>query len=70
MLTAFGETGNLISISNQVSHCDNINLLLLYLVPSGVDTAYDLGVFSPIVDITVAGYQGLTLGIFYNHTNY
>ena len=46
----------------------SINLLQWYLSPFGVDTAYDLGVFSPGVDITVASFHRLMLGAFCSHT--
>ena len=67
-LTAFGGIGNLTSLI-RYPHCHNINLLLLYLAPTGMDTTYDLEVFSPNVDITVAGHHGLTLGILCYHAN-
>ena len=43
---------------------------LLYLAPSSEDTACDLGVFPPSVDISVVGCHGLTSVIFCNHTSY
>ena len=50
---------------HQVSlFCHNISLFHWYLAPSGVDNTYDLGDFSPGMDITVAGCHRLTLGAF------
>ena len=51
-LVAFSGTGNF--SSGMTLHC-NINLYHWYLAPSGVDTIYNLEVFSPGVNITVAG---------------
>ena len=53
-LVAFGGIGYLAS-HIRYPHCHNINLQLLYLASSGLYITCDLGVFSPCVDITVAG---------------
>ena len=57
-LLAFGGTGN---FSSGITLLHNINMFL-FLVPSGVDTTNDLGVFSPGVDITVAGCHRADIG--------
>ena len=54
-------TGN---FSSGITLLHNINLCCWYLAPSGVDTTYNLGVFSPGVDIYVVGCHRLTLGAF------
>ena len=64
-LVAFGVTGNFSSSRNL--HC-NINLFHRGLAPCGVDTTYNLVVFSPGVDITVAGCHMLIFGAFCSHT--
>ena len=63
-LVAFGDTGN---ISSGITLCHNINPFCYYLAPSGMDITYDLDMFSPGVDITVAGCYRLTLGAFCSH---
>ena len=57
-LVAFGDTGN---FSSGITLLHNINLYHWYLASSGMDNTYDLGVFSPCVDITVADCHRLTL---------
>ena len=47
-VVAFGGTGNF--PSSITLHC-NVNLFHCYLAPYGVDTAFNLGVFLPIVTI-------------------
>ena len=65
----FAGVSNLISdLILSITHC-HINLFLLYMSPCEVDTTYDLGVFLPGVNITMAGCHGLTLGFSYNHTD-
>ena len=65
-LVAFGGTWHLfIWYDSSPSH----QPVLLVLVPSGVDTTYDLGGLSPGVDIPVAGCHRLTFGAFSSHTD-
>ena len=61
---AFGGIGNL---SSGITLPHNMNLFAWYLAPFG-NTIYSLGVFSPSVDITVAGYHRLILIAFCSHT--
>ena len=55
---AFGGIG---SFSSGITLLHNINLFHCYVAPFGVDTTYDLGVFSPGVDITFASCHRLML---------
>ena len=66
-LVAFVVTGNFLSSTTLLL---DIKLFHQYLAPSGVDTTYDLGVLSPGVGITVAGWHRLTLAAFCSHTGY
>ena len=65
-LVAFGGIGN---FSSGITLHHNINLFCWFLAPSGMDITYNLGVFSPGVDITVAGCHRLTLDAFCSHTS-
>ena len=65
-LIACGGISNFIThLASGFTHCHNINLFLLYLVPSRMGTTYDLGVFSPHVDIIIGDCLGLTFSFFY-----
>ena len=64
-LVAFHSTVN---FSSGITLLHNINLCCWYLAPFGVDITHNLGVFSPGVDISVAGCHRLTLGAFCSHT--
>ena len=38
-------------------------------VPPGADNTYDLGVFSPAIDVIVSGCARLIFDIFFNHSD-